>query len=179
MPTATTRSSPYRDCRSIRSASTTCRRSMATRTSRTCRARAFSASRSSPARGPIRAPAPAAGTAHEPDRRTPCRRTRSPRRRRRDRRRTPLHDDARRSEARVIHADQRGARHLSREGRSARRSPRAAPSCLTTRRRPGQQDEAMSDTDCVRTSPDPGSRVILCKAWRTSRSLTASRLRPP
>ena len=30
---------------------------------------------------------------------------------------------------RVIHPDQRGARHLSQDGRSARRSPRAAPSC--------------------------------------------------
>jgi hypothetical protein len=38
----------------------------------------------------------------------------------------------------VLHADQRGARHLSREGRGARRSPRAVPSGLT---KAGQQDK--------------------------------------
>jgi hypothetical protein len=44
---------------------------------------------------------------------------------------------------------------------------------------PGNKSKRLSDTDCVRTSPDPGTRLILCKAWRMSRSLTASRLRPP
>jgi hypothetical protein len=44
---------------------------------------------------------------------------------------------------------------------------------------PGNKTKRLSDTDCVRTSPDPGRRLILCKAWKMSRSLTASRLRPP
>jgi hypothetical protein len=105
----------------------------------TCRARAFSAARSSPGswtytragsscRNGSRARLPnALSTSSVPRRR-----------RRRDRRRAPLHDDARRSEARVLHADQRGARHLSREGRGARRTPRAVPSGLT---KAGQQDK--------------------------------------
>ena len=44
---------------------------------------------------------------------------------------------------------------------------------------PGNKTKRLSDTDCVRTSPGPGSRLIPCEAWRMSRSLTASRLRPP
>ena len=44
---------------------------------------------------------------------------------------------------------------------------------------PGNKTKRSSDTDCVRASPDPTNRLILCKAWRMSRSLTASRLRPP
>jgi hypothetical protein len=54
---------------------------------------------------------------------------------------------------------------------------------LPAARRPGvgrrNKSKRLSDTDCVRTSPDPGNRLILCKAWRMSRSLTASRLRLP
>ena len=48
-----------------------------------------------------------------------------------------------------------------------------------TRCRSGQQDEAIERYRCVRTSRDPGNSLMLCKAWRMSRSLTASRLRPP
>ncbi len=39
----------------------------------------------------------------------------------------------------------------------------------------GNKTKRLSDSDCVRIGPDPGSRLILCKVWRMSRSLTASR----
>jgi hypothetical protein len=69
-------------------------------------------------------------------------------------------------------------------GRSRRLSPSTTPCAAardhrSTRVHPGNKSKRLSDTDCVRTSPDPGNRLILCKAWRMSRSLTASPLRLP
>jgi hypothetical protein len=69
-----------------------------------------------------------------------------------------------------------------RAARSRRHSPSTTP-CASRRRRPvvgpgNNKTKRLSDTDCVRTSADPGRRLIPCEAWRMSRSLTASRLRP-